>query len=80
MSVVDRIMALQKCPCPNPRNLWMLHIKRYFADVIKEFEVVKLFCIIWIGLYNHKGPHKRGQEGQIRTEEEQSRDGEAGVI
>ena len=59
MSVVERIMALQKCPCLNTRNLWMLHVKRYFADVIKELEMVKLFCLIWIGLYNHKGPSKR---------------------
>jgi len=41
----------------------MLHVKRYFADVIKEHEMVKLFCIIWIGLYNHKGPNKRERGG-----------------
>ena len=63
MSVVDGIMALQKCPCLNTRNLWMLQVKRYFADVIKEHEMVKLFCIIWIGLYNHKGPYKRERGG-----------------
>lgn len=59
INVCGRIMALQKCPCLHTRNLWMLHIKRYFADVIKEHEMVKLFCILWTGLYNHKGPYKR---------------------
>lgn len=63
----DNALLPQKCPHPNPRNLWImlpLHGKRDFAGVIKLSSwdgVITLGLCVW-ARYNHKSLVRGKQE------------------
>ena len=52
--------ASQRCPCPNPWNLWLLLCR---CDKVKDLEVRRLFWIIWVGLMWSQHPYKRKAGG-----------------
>lgn len=49
--LVDRIMALQRCPCPNPQRLWIYVTWQRgieIADVIKVVKQLNWRQVTWI--------------------------------
>ena len=54
--MVGKIMAPQRCTCPNPQNLWKCYPawQRDFADVIKVDDLERLSWIILPGQSNHE--------------------------
>lgn len=66
-SVVDCVMALQRCPHPSPWILWILpYMAKGFTEVIKvkEPKIRKVTLIIWVDLIS-KDPCKTEVEGSV---------------